>query len=66
MNLQQAIDIIHEIREQFTHVCPGLTEYQGRYIIGCYQGSWLGRSWVISSAWDWQEFMLLFAIFANK
>ena len=75
MTLQQAIDILHQIREQFPHVVPLLTvtdrqfrNGQPVYIIECYQGTICDykRSWVISSPWDWQEFLLLFAIFSNK
>lgn len=75
MPLQQAIDICHDIRANFPHVAPFLTatdrqfrDGQPVYIIGCYQGTIRDykRSWVLSSAWDWQEFLLLFKIFANR
>lgn len=69
MNLQQAIDILHQIRERFPHVSPHLTAFRdGVYIIGVYQGPLHAykRSWVISSQWDWTEFLQLFAIFSNR
>lgn len=75
MSLQEAIDIIHEIREEFPHVAPYLTPLRDRtfrdgsrvYIIGVYQGSASNykRSWIISNGREWQEFMLLYKIFSN-
>lgn len=74
MPLQTALDIIHDIREAFPHISPHLTDSGRRFrdgspsfIIGVYQGDLREhkRSWVLSSAWDWQEFLLLFSIFAN-
>lgn len=76
MPLQTAVDIIHAIREDFPHIAPFLTasgqqprrDGSTNYIIGVYQGSPLTskRHWVLSSAWDWEEFTWLFAIFTNK
>ncbi len=75
MNLQQAIDIIHDIRERFTHLVAFLTETDRRfrdgstvYIIGIYQGNLREhrRSWVISGAWDYQEALLWWQIFSNQ
>ncbi len=75
MSLQVAIDILHDIREQFPHVTPFLTATdrwfrngQQVYIIGVYQGTirTFKRSWVLSSAWDWTEFLTLFNIFSNR
>lgn len=56
MLLQEAIDIIHEIREEFPHVVPHLVEQwdyskseprynrndEPLYIIGCYSGDVFG------------------------
>jgi len=75
MSLQQAIDILHAIREVFPHVAPFLTatERQFRdgttvYIIGVYQGDLRShkRSWVISSIYDYQEALLWWRIFSNQ
>ncbi len=69
MPLQQAIDLAHVIRESFPHVCPHLTETARTfrddsqvYILGVYRG-YDGPSWVLSSAWDYEEFLKLFRIF---
>ncbi len=75
MNLQQAIDTIHDIRERFSHVVPFLTDTERKfrdgstvYIIGIYQGTLreYRRSWVLSSAWDYEQALLWWAIFSNK
>ncbi len=75
MNLQQAIDTIHDIRECFTHVVAFLTETDRRfrdgstvYIIGVYQGTLreYKRSWVISGVWDYEEALLWWRIFSNQ
>ncbi len=75
MSLQQAIDILHDIRKQFTHVAPFLTATDRKfrdgntvYILGVYQGTirTFKRSWVLSSAWEWTEFLTLFSIFTNR
>jgi len=68
MSLQQAIDIIHTIREQFPHIAPYLTQMDnGCFIIGVYQGTirTYKRHAVLSSAWEWTYFLKLFAIFSN-
>jgi len=75
MNLQQAIDIIHDIRERFIHVVAFLTETDRCfrdgsmvYIIGVYQGTLreYRRSWVISGTWDYEEALLWWRIFSNQ
>ena len=75
MPLQTAIDICQDIREQFPHVLARLhasdrllRDGSTAYFISVSQGQERSykRSWVLNSVWDWDEFLLLFSIFANR
>ncbi len=68
MPLQTAIDIIHDIRELAPHVETCLTTSNRDvrdYIIGVATAYWR-QSWVITSAFDWSDFLRLFTIFTNR
>jgi len=72
MNLQQAIDLLHDIRESFPHVCPILVasgqqnrrDGQTAYILGVYR-EWLvlEPSAVFSSELEYRAFLKLAQVF---
>ena len=72
MNLQQALDLLHEIRERFPHVGPLLVPSDTRqrrdgqqgYIIGVYR-HWLEfePSCVFSSELEYREFLKMAQVF---
>ena len=74
MNLQQAIDLLHEIRERFPHVGPILVPSNTQvrrdgaqgYIIGVYR-YWLEfePGCVLSSELEYREFLKMAQVFCR-
>ncbi len=69
MNLQQAIDLIHDIREQFVHVETCLTTSRidsNRYIVGASRDRNWHNSCTIAWLYEWIEFLRMHAVFFTR